>query len=162
MFSVVARENLFVPIMESSPPGTNDEPEFLLDGYDWMTIESDIHDELGIPPGEDQAARWYPITDESREAKKQGNQGKLDVSSVVDDSITGTIETSDSTRNEGAGPLIRTHHFPLHPVSDPIRDGDMGIAKYLGVNARARVSARILFFDRYGWPEQLDEKKSKN
>jgi hypothetical protein len=174
VFSGMSHESALVPIIEApADSGDYNASEFLLDGYDWMAIESDMHDEWGIPPGEEQKARWYPINidkRDNRETNNHCNQGKMNVSSIVDDSIVGTKEPINIAGNEGTAPRIIPHHFPLQPVSDPIGDGDMGIAKYLGTDVRSRVNVRILvhdlsvnlrFFDGYDWPELLDDKHPK-
>jgi hypothetical protein len=33
--------------------------DFLLDGYDWTAIDTDVSNEVRVPAGEEQAARWY-------------------------------------------------------------------------------------------------------
>lgn len=126
----------------------NRENDFFLDGYDWTTIDQD---ERGAgsdpPPGVDQVARWY--SDPS--APK-----------IHDEVAFGPSFESPQLQ----GPRLIHHHFPIQPVSDPLSDGDMGIAKYAGTNSDLRIKTRILVhdlsikircFDGYDWPELLDK-----
>ncbi len=119
--------------------------DFLLDGYDWTTIDADplFND---IPAGEEQSARWFtgPITE--------------------NDERTMTLQSKSTTLKS---PPIINHHFRLQPVSDPLGEGDMGASKYCGNSSQCYVKSRILIhdftlkircFDGYDWPEMLDEK----
>lgn len=127
------------------------QPNFLLDGYDWTTIDSDLQNQIRIPEGEDHAARWY--TDEE--------VGKSPSQQHEDDSMK---EASSSS----TGPRIILDHFQLRPMSDPIGDGDMGIEKLIGPGVRSQVQTRVLvhdlslklrLFDGYDWPEQLGKEE---
>jgi hypothetical protein len=134
--------------------------DFLLDGYDWTAIDSDEIGKPGIPPGDEQSARWYGETGPA-----------LSLLNSTDDKEITTL-SSGSHNNESKcsvnqnGPPIVTHHFNLQPVADPISDGDMGASKYAGSNMQPAVQTRVIvrdlavrirFFDGYDWPELLDE-----
>lgn len=134
--------------------------DFLLDGYDWTAIDSEEIGKPGIPSGDEQSARWY------------GDSGPaLSIVPSFSDSTITTVGTDSGnfTSSEGLntkGPPIVTHHFQLHPVSDPISDGDMGASKYTDSNIKPQVNTRVIvhdlavrirFFDGYDWPEYLDE-----
>ena len=130
--------------------------EFLLDGYDWTAIDSDELGKTEIPQGEEQSARWF--TDGELQA---GNDNEIEIAIVHHDG--NAIKTSTTNK----GPPIITHHFNLHPVVDPIGDGDMGATKYANVKNEPRVQARVIirdlairlrFFDGYDWPELLNDK----
>jgi hypothetical protein len=138
---------------------TDREKQFLLDGYDWTAIDLDESNESGIPPGEEQAARWY---------------GKIEVAEDPKDECEaiGFLPGHGLSKMEGPkpghilSPSIITHHFPLQPVSDPLGDGDMGAAKYAGTESPPHVQNRVIvhdlavklrFFDGYDWPELLNE-----
>ncbi len=131
-----------ISFMQSTPTPI----EFLLDGYDWTAIDSDELGKTEIPQGEEQSARWF-------------TDGELLAANDNE------IEIATSTTNKG--PPIITHHFNLHPVVDPIGDGDMGATKYANVKNEPRVQARVIirdlairlrFFDGYDWPELLNDK----
>lgn len=135
-------------------------PDFLLDGYDWTTIDSDECGKPGIPPGEEQSARWYG------ESVGGTSLSTLSDEVTIRSGVGGDVMAT-TTSALPLGPRIITHHFPLTPVSDPIGDGDMGVIKYAGLNAKPQVQSRILvhdlnirlrFFDGYDWPELIDEK----
>jgi hypothetical protein len=135
---------------------SNDVPfEFLLDGYDWTAIDSDEIGKIEIPQGEEQSARWFV-------------DGEIQCSDTNESEIAifhdGT--TAKKSPIQKASPII-THHFNLHPVADPIGDGDMGAAKYANAKCKPIVQARVIvrdlairlrFFDGYDWPELLSAK----
>jgi len=115
------------------------EPNFLLDGYDWITIDSDYLKGDSIPKGAEYTARWY--TDEEV-----------------------GVPSSRSEDSARPGPRIATDHFRYRPVADPLGDGDMGIKRMVGANTKSQVQTRVLvhdlslkirLFDGYDWPEQL-------
>lgn len=125
-------------------------PDFLIDGYDWMTIDAE---EKTHVHGEEQA-RWY------------NSDG--DASFLAKDEHDAVVENSvgDTQKLFRFGNHIITHHFPLRPVSDPIGDGDMGLSKYAGIQTKPQVKCRLMvhdlsfrirLFDGYDWPEMLDE-----
>ncbi len=118
--------------------------DFLLDGYDWTTIDADSLSG-DLPAGEEQSARWFttPIFE--------------------NDEQTGILQSKSTTSKS---PPIINHHFQLQPVSDPLGEGDMGASTYSGNSSQCYVKSRILIhsftlkvrcFDGYDWPEMLDE-----
>lgn len=128
------------------------ENEFLLDGYDWTTIDADEFGRGAIEPGEEQAARWF--------GEPEGRN-----SSDLSGSMTGSMEGLKS-----AGPVIISQHFSLNEISDPLNGGDMGIAKLLGRDVVGRIRTRAVvkefgiklrFFDGYDWPELLSSEARK-
>lgn len=137
--------------------------DFLLDGYDWTTIDQDETSTSGIPPGEEQAARWY------------GSKGDMSSDTNMEIAFLPTFsppETAFSAKPLGStkGPNIITHHFPIVPVADPLGDEDMGLSKYAGTKSIPRVKSRVLvhdlnlkirFFDGYDWPELLDDRHKR-
>lgn len=146
------------PSMQRIPTSINaaDIPvEFLLDGYDWTAIDSDEIGKVEIPQGEEQSARWY--VDEGTQIS---NNGDSEIATFPRDR---NVLKSSSLQK---GPPIITHHFNLHPVTDPIGDGDMGATKYANSKNEPRVQARAIirdlsirlrFFDGYDWPELLND-----
>jgi hypothetical protein len=132
------------PIMDEATlhTRTGETRPFLLDGYDWTTVDHDPLPEPKIPPGDEQVAVWYSQP-EGNSTKKDDNAGEY----------YGTFP----------GRII-PQHFPLHQVSDPLAEGDMGAAKYAGVGFAPKVKSRIIvhdltvklrFFDGYDWPNVL-------
>jgi hypothetical protein len=128
--------------------------DFSIDGYDWMTIDSEDSGKLGISQGEEHAARWYG-SDEL-----DPRPPSLDEVFITDISVD-----ASQAGNAIGGPRIIAHHFPLNPVFDPIGDGDMGLSTFVGPNVKPKVQLRftvsdlafkIHFFDGYDWPECID------
>mmetsp|Transcript_14413 Transcript_14413/g.31451 ORF Transcript_14413/g.31451 Transcript_14413/m.31451 type:complete len:2077 (-) Transcript_14413:90-6320(-) len=125
------------------------ESSFLLDGYDWTTIDQDVVNASGIPRDDEQSAKWY-------------GSDKRDTRSIY---RTRSHEESDTPEERKTNPFqIITHHFPLQPTSDPLGDGDMGALRYSGAGTTPLVKTRVLvsdlslklrLFDGYDWPENL-------
>lgn len=137
--------------------------DFLLDGYDWTTIDQDSSAEVEIPPGEEQVARWYCNIEAQHSEGKPEEIMFLPAFSATDSSAS----TSTSTCR---GPRIITNHLPLHPVLDPFGDADMDLSKFTGSETTPRIKSRFLVhdlsvkircFDGYDWPEALDSEKRK-
>lgn len=130
--------------------------DFLLDGYDWTTIDMDeVSDE--IPAGEEESARWFRPPKTERDYGTESHTG-------LGSGNGGSSFKRHSTASKV--PLIITHHFRLQPVSNPLGDGDMGASKYSGNSSQCQVKNRLLMhnfslkvrcFDGYDWPEMLDE-----
>jgi hypothetical protein len=127
---------------------------FLLDGYDWTTIDQSEPARRSIADDEEQSSRWYrqdAPSDPSTKAERAPRAGPT--GSTGGDNIQGT------------GPIgIIPHHFPLRLDNDPLADGDMGAARYAGTRTSPAVSNRVLIhdmkvkmrlFDGYDWPELL-------
>ena len=122
-------------LLRSNP----DSPKsFLLDGYDWTTVDHDSLPESDIPEGDDQVARWFVAPEEER-----------------------------STTTAYPGRIIH-QHFPIHTLSNPLGEGDMDAAKFAGTSAAPSVKSRVLvhdlkfklrLFDGYDWPEAQNLKK---
>mmetsp|Transcript_22399 Transcript_22399/g.55399 ORF Transcript_22399/g.55399 Transcript_22399/m.55399 type:complete len:1910 (-) Transcript_22399:166-5895(-) len=116
----------------------------MLDGYDWATVDHDPLPELPIPDGYEQVARWYgSSTSQQRQASPIGN---------------------------GTTPRIIQQHFPLHAVSDPLSDGDLGASKHAGDDANVDLKSRLIihqlsvklrFFDGYDWPSRMSAEQRK-
>jgi hypothetical protein len=133
-------------------------PDFLLDGYDWTAIDVDDSSTYEIPPGEEQAARWY------------GAQNSASASNEADDEMKflAGVESSEMSAcrpHQHTHLRVISHHFPLQPVADPTGDGDMNIPRYAGSDSVPKVRTRFIvhdlsvklrFFDGYDWPEMLD------
>lgn len=122
--------------------------DYLLDGYDWTTIDHDFDPVREIPPGQEQTARWY---------------NSPDVSIDVGDHVMEGDSHSEAT----SGPRLIHQHFPLHVVSDPLRGGDMDASKFAGTD-EISVNTHILLhdlkiklrlFDGYDWPEFQSQRK---
>lgn len=136
---------------------TDREKQFLLDGYDWTTIDLDEANISNIPPGEEQVARWY-ATSSTKALSVSDWIGLLPGQGIPD--------TEGQEQRRESLPHLKSHHFPLNPVSDPLADGDMGAAKYAGTQPSPLVKNRTVihdltvklrFFDGYDWPELLSE-----
>jgi hypothetical protein len=136
------------------PTNTDTATPFLLDGYDWTTIDHDVLREVEIPSGDEQVAVWY-----SRESQDD-SPATQPTGSIASRGHTGTART-------GVLPTIIHQHFPIHPATDPLSEGDMDATKFAGT-ASPGVKSRILihdltvkvrFFDGYDWPELLSPEK---
>jgi len=137
--------------VESVPVDARD--HYLLDGYDWTTIDHEPGFEGGIPAGEEQVARWYhePNTSSLLSSSANGNEDHQ-------------AQSTSSFR-------IISQHFPLQVVSDPLGGGDMGASRFSATDS-FEVGARILLhdmkfkcrlFDGYDWPElQTERKRSRH
>lgn len=118
---------------------------FLLDGYDWTTIDSDESAlSPAIPNDEEQSARWY-----TNNTNEKGDE---------------TIITSDIREDFIFNPKIIADHFTLTSAGKSIEDGDMGIAKIVGCSTKAKIDKRVLIhdmalrlrlFDGYDWPQSV-------
>lgn len=141
--STTRRKQINLRKKPSSPKSS-----FLLDGYDWTTIDHDPYlPELKIPEGHEQAAVWY------------------------DDTASGSapIDPNKSRAAIFPGKII-PQHFPIQALHDPLADGDMGASHHAGENANITVKSRLLvhkltvktrFFDGYDWPEAVTVKQLK-
>ena len=134
------------------------EASFLLDGYDWTTIHQDESVHSGIPPGDEQAARWY--------GTENTNDGRGTGPPEARIFRTGSDVIDSPTKQPANAFRLIHHHFPLQPTSDPLADGDMDAGKYAGgstppaVQNRVTVSdlsLKIRLFDGYDYPESLPE-----
>ena len=128
----------YMPVKEES----EDFIPFLLDGYEWTTIDHDPLPEPKIPDGDEQIAIWYNNT--------------LAISTQIDDPVDRTC---------GFPARIFHQHFPIQTNIDPLSDGDVGASKYAGEGANVTLKSRLLihkltvklrFFDGYDWPDKLD------
>jgi hypothetical protein len=122
----------------------NDDEINLLDGYEWTAIDHDPLPEPKIPDGDEQFAGWY------NSSKTLDPKGPL---------IGGSVT-----------PRIKQQHFPLHAISDPLSDGDMGASKFAGNDANLVLKSRLMihqltvkfrFYDGYDWPEKMSPEQSK-
>jgi hypothetical protein len=147
---------------------TDSGKQFLLDGYDWTAIDLDESNESGIPPGEEQAARWYGKTEVAEDSNDECEDPYDECEDPYDEceEIGFLPGHGLSKPSQGSTPSIITHHFPLQPVSDPLGDGDMGAGKYARTESPPQVYNRVMvhdlgvklrFFDGYDWPELLNE-----
>lgn len=133
--------------------------DFLLDGYDWTTIDFEGPGSVFcIPPGEEQVARWYTNDEESLANNIEAGAGVC--------LLAGLGESKVPLPQRPKAPHIITHHFQLVPVADPLDDGDMGAWKYSGSATPPQVRTRVLihdlslklrFFDGFDWPELLSD-----
>jgi hypothetical protein len=135
--------------------------DFLLDGYDWTTIDQGSHKSPGVPSGEEQSARWYTESPSLDRTQRQ-----------LDDEETSflpafvTPEKLSSSPKGQNGPQIISHHFPFHLISDPLIDNDKELAKLAGTVTPPAVKTRVVvhdlcfrirLFDGYDWPELLEK-----
>jgi hypothetical protein len=128
--------------------------DFLLDGYDWTTVAQGGSTPLGIPPGEEQSARWY------------GENGTLTTRRPLDmPGVPSSRSSLPENKDAKSGVHFIAQHFPVHQATDPLVDGDMSAAKYAGTITSPRVHSRLVvqnmriklrFFDGYDWPETLN------
>ena len=81
-----------------------------------------------IPPGEEQAARWY-------------DNGPEEVAIVSD-----VLSTESNASPRSAVPRIVAHHFTIQPVSDPISDG-ITVEKYVDAGVKPRVKTRVVLHE---------------
>ena len=130
--------------------------QFLLDGYDWTTIDQAETRTTRMADDEEQTARWY--TSETCHAMNL----PVNVSLRTGPGISLSQEVSSQSQYPVK---IFPHHFPIRPENDPLADGDMGAGRYTGT-ANPLVSSRVLvhdlrvklrFFDGYDWPELLSD-----
>jgi hypothetical protein len=139
-------QNLGPPVKAFLKQETDVPKSLLLDGYDWTTIDHDPLPEPEIPDGDEQVAMWY-----------KSPETPTRVQEAVD-------------RNSGFPGRIIHQHFPLHSLSDPLADGDMGASNYAGENSTLSLKSRLLvhkltvklrFYDGYDWPENLGPEKRR-
>jgi len=133
--------------------------QFLLDGYDWTTVDQDEADTVGIPNGEEQAARWYGAPSVDNPFPNRAEEVAF-LPSFCSPEIRCSAKPIGSR-----APNIVSHHIPIAPVSCPLIDEDMGLARYAGTLSTPPVRSRILvhdlnlkirLFDGYDWPELLE------
>jgi len=129
--------------------------QFMLDGYDWTTIDQAEPTAKGIADDEEQSARWY--LHETRADQK--DQPEISVRAGPGVSLSEELPGVLSHHVR-----IIPHHFPLRPDNDPLADGDMGATRYANTGSSPPVSTRVLIhdmklklrlFDGYDWPELL-------
>jgi len=131
--------------------------QFMLDGYDWTTIDQAEPTAKNIADDEEQSARWY--LQQTSTDQNQKNQPDFAVRAGPG------VTLSEETQGVMSYPVrIIPHHFPLRPDNDPLADGDMGAARYAKTRSSPPVSSRVLIhdmklklrlFDGYDWPEML-------
>ncbi|CAB9499302.1 Autophagy-related protein 2 [Seminavis robusta] len=133
--------------------------KFLLDGYDWTTIDHDGRTD--ILPGEEQTARWYHAPTPSPVAATSFSPQSSIVevtnyesqSSRCDPAILNSI-------NESYAPKIIDHHFPLQ-LTD-IEVAQCAGSKSVAVASRVLVhdlKVKIRLFDGYDWPQYQRRRK---
>ena len=142
------KKSALIPAVGTS----NTEATFLLDGYDWTTIDQDESNSSRIPMDDEQVAKWYG---------SELQEGKPTILR------TGSQDECDSSGEAKPNPLrIISHHFPLQLTSDPLGDGDMGASKLSGTGYSPSVKSRlsicdlslkIRLFDGYDWPDALPD-----
>jgi hypothetical protein len=160
-FEDLKRQSALRPTAGTASETTAKRKDFLLDGYDWTTIDQDETAKSGVPLGEEQAARWY----NSSETDTKASCTQVDEIAFLPS--FGLPETTGEAKPH-EGPRIISHHFPLQPESDPLGDGDMGIAKYAGTETGLMIRTRVLVhdlsikircFDGFDWPELLGKQQ---
>lgn len=161
LVGVVSEEITPRGLKKSDASSTNDLPqvsfrsgqEFLLDGYDWTTVDSEWTKNGEMSPGEEQSARWYSSTGSSK--NKESAAG---LNAVRDPCLIGHTEQNSSAQSLRIFP----QHIPLNPVADPLTRGDMDAPKLANTTVCPPVLARVLvrdfsfrcrFFDGYDWPK---------
>jgi hypothetical protein len=134
----------------------NEGKDFLLDGYDWTTVDQTETSLFGILQGEEQAARWF---------------GSSETDSKADDDVVFAplfAKVDKSLINQR--PQMISHHFAVQTAADPLEESDMGVRKFAGAKATIKVKSRLIvhdfalklrFFDGYDWPDLLDERKRR-
>ena len=144
-----------------APSNKESDDALLLDGYDWTEIDHDPLPKLEIPDDEDQVAGWYNSTNTSVANTPASGHGLAQVG--------GTIAAVGMKITEFPGRIVH-HHFPIHSITDPLADGDMGASKYAGDDSLLNLKSRILvhrlmvklrFYDGYDWPDRLSQKTKK-
>jgi autophagy-related protein 2 len=130
--------------------------DFMLDGYDWTTIDHDAALASDIPDGEEQVARWYMAAEQQEPLEPLYSY------------TSGSFDDAGTSWNRASGKRslkMDFHHFALQPVSNPLGEGDMGATKFAGTSDSPAVNLRILvhelgvrvrLFDGYDWPSSLD------
>jgi len=154
--------DLFSSFDELPPPSTGlngfeGTPSFTEDEDDWLAVDYEWSNDTSIPPGKDQAARWFPSSSSTNDAHNGNNQR-------FPRRANGSLRAK-STNNVKIVP----QHVPIQALSDPLSTGDMDAAKFAGTETAPSVDTRIVvkdcsvnlrFFDGYDWPE-LQEQKYK-
>jgi hypothetical protein len=124
------------------------EDDFLLDGYDWTTV--DHQNSAEIPPDEEQTARWF----HSAQVSESGPD------------MTASFQSQSS--DTASAPRIITQHFPLQVVQEPFGTGGLDDAAKLAGTSAITVGTRVLLhdmkvkirlFDGYDWPEAQGSRK---
>eukprot|EP00538_Stauroneis_constricta_P006062 CAMPEP_0119551746 /NCGR_PEP_ID=MMETSP1352-20130426/4920_1 /TAXON_ID=265584 /ORGANISM="Stauroneis constricta, Strain CCMP1120" /LENGTH=2017 /DNA_ID=CAMNT_0007597859 /DNA_START=85 /DNA_END=6138 /DNA_ORIENTATION=+ len=123
---------------------------FLLDGYDWTTIDHNPLPDVDIPDGDDQFATWYSQPTADGGGRRQNR---------IPSYLLGAQKIGSSSR-------LNPQHFPIHPLSDPLSEGDMDAHRYAATEYSPPVKTRVLvhklnfrlrLFDGYDWPDAISE-----
>ncbi|KAL3925125.1 MAG: hypothetical protein SGILL_000613 [Bacillariaceae sp.] len=117
-------EQYLIPEIEVKP-----EDHFLLDGYDWTSIDHDPLMELEISPGEEQSAGWYN--------KDQNMSGTLPLT-ILQQHFP--IQVIADPLSEGDMGVTRFAG----------KDAEISVRSRLLIH---KLNIRIRFFDGYDWPD---------
>jgi autophagy-related protein 2 len=122
-------EQYLIPEIEVWPKNRDNKHCFLLDGYDWTTIDHDPLQEFEISPGEEQKAGWYNSDDNTK--------GKLPLKFVHQhfqiQAIADPLSQGDLGVNRFVGKGAKVH-----------------LKSKLVIQ---KMCIRIRFFDGYDWPD---------
>jgi hypothetical protein len=128
-------EQYLIPEIEVWPKNRDNKHCFLLDGYDWTTIDHDPLQEFEISPGEEQKAGWYNSDDNTK--------GRLPLKFVHQhfqiQAIADPLSQGDLGVNRFVGKGAKVHAWP--PVSS---SGCSGIRQDLRQGGKNDQDARLL------------------
>ncbi|KAG7364638.1 autophagy-related protein C terminal domain containing protein [Nitzschia inconspicua] len=130
-----AEEQFLIPEVEFSQKEKETHNSFLLDGYEWTTIDHDPLTKLEISPGDEQRSGWYNT--DSRAA------GSLPVDIIPQHfplyAIADPLSEGDMHAKRFAG-----------------RNAVISVKSRLLIH---KLNIRIRFFDGYDWPDSCTEKQ---
>ncbi|KAL3915698.1 MAG: hypothetical protein SGILL_005523, partial [Bacillariaceae sp.] len=126
-------DQYLIPEIEVTPTRNENENYFLLDGYDWTTVDHDPLKELDISPGEEQRAGWY----------------------TTGQSATGTLPINIVHQHFPIQVIA-------DPLSDGDLGATRFAGKGAEIHLKSRLlikkmNARIRFFDGYDWPDSCSD-----
>lgn len=128
-------ERILIPEIELTKKEKEIQNSFLLDGYEWTTIDHDPLKELEISPGDEQRAGWY--------SSDNNMTGTLPVDVIQQHfplyAIADPLAEGDMQARRFAG-----------------KHADLIVKSRLLIH---RLSIRIRFFDGYDWPDSCTEKQ---
>lgn len=143
-----------------SPQATSNDQaqqQFLLDGYDWTTVDQTDSSSNSFQPDDDQCAGWYDPSKSGASSIDKDDDITVGISAGTDERLT--------SNGRKLSPQIIHNHLPVsaEPI-DPIGEGDLGALKYVDPGIVPVVGLRVLLhdfdvkikcFDGYDWPELI-------
>lgn len=125
------------------------------DSDDWTNVNHSWAFDTAIPDGEEQAARWYEISNKEKDDMIYPSTKVSFSNLIIPDDARVVIDGKKSRKSR-----LISHHVPDDFMRDPLTLGDMEAANFIGTNIPPEVNIRIIildlsvdcrFFDGYDW-----------